>query len=117
MLYSEFIQGTGCKDTPYNYEVYKNLEILYINSSMSHVEIYEYGKKLVDNSQTDYELKIENETKQLIDSLLSDSNWCKQRLDWLIQADADKSSIKYYRDIIKENKDKIKWLKNTLKDL
>lgn len=59
MLYSEFIEGTGCKDTKNNYQVYKNLEIMYMNSNMSKSDIYEYGKKLVDNSKTDEEIKLE----------------------------------------------------------
>ena len=45
MLFSEFVEGTGCKDNEKNYEVYKNLEIMYMNSNMSKAEIYEYGKK------------------------------------------------------------------------
>ena len=56
MLFSEFREGTGCKDNQHNHEVYKNLEIMYMNSDMTKEEIYEYGKKLVDNSKTVEEL-------------------------------------------------------------
>ena len=50
MLYSEFVAGTGCKDNEHNYKVYKDLEVMYMNSDMSKAEIYAYGAKLVDNS-------------------------------------------------------------------
>ena len=59
MLFSEFREGTGCKDNQHNHEVYKNLEIMYMNSDMTKEEIYEYGKKLVDNSKTVEELELE----------------------------------------------------------
>lgn len=63
MLYSEFVEGTGCRDTEHNYEVYKDLEVMYMNSDMSKEKIYEYGKKLVDNSKTEKELQLEAEVK------------------------------------------------------
>lgn len=66
MLYTEFVEGTGCKDTEKNYKVYKDLEIMYMNSNMSKDEIYEYGKKLVDNSKSEKELQIEKELKEQI---------------------------------------------------
>ena len=59
MLYSEFIEGTGCRQNDHNYQVYKNLEIMYMNSDLSKQQIYEYGKKLVDNSKTPEEIVIE----------------------------------------------------------
>lgn len=64
MLYSEFIEGTHCKETEYNFKVYRNLEVMYMNTDMSKEEIYEYGKKLVDNSKTPAQLKLEEELKK-----------------------------------------------------
>jgi len=53
MLYSEFIEGTGCRDKDCNYLVYKRLELIYMNDeSVTKQDIYEMGKKLVDNSDT-----------------------------------------------------------------
>jgi hypothetical protein len=69
MLYSEFIEGTGCKDSEHNYKVYKDLEIMYMNSDMTKAEIYEYGKKLVDNSKSEEQLKLEAEIKAEIKEL------------------------------------------------
>lgn len=57
MLYSEFIEGTGCKANDKNYKVYRDLEILYMNSDLTKEEIYEYGKKLVDNSLTEEQVE------------------------------------------------------------
>lgn len=49
MLFSEFIEGTGCKATRHNFKVYEDLEVMYNNSCITKEQIYEYGKKLVDN--------------------------------------------------------------------
>jgi len=60
MLYNEFIEGTGCKDNDYNYKIYKRLELMYMaDDSITKQEIYEYGKKLVDNSKSQEELEVE----------------------------------------------------------
>lgn len=59
MLYSEFIEGTGCKENDHNYKVYKDLEVMYMNSNLTKTEIYEYGKKLVDNSKSKEEIEFE----------------------------------------------------------
>lgn len=80
MLYSEFIQGTKCKDTTYNYYVYQDLEVLYMNSNISKEKIYEYGKKLVDNSLTLHELKLIEEIKDKINILQSLIDECKSVL-------------------------------------
>lgn len=63
MLYQEFIEGTGCKENDHNYKVYKDLEIMYMNSDLTKQEIYEYGKKLVDNSKSEKEIQLENQLR------------------------------------------------------
>lgn len=92
MLYDEFIQGTGCKQNDHNYKVYKDLEILYMNSDLSKAEIYEYGKKLVDNSKSPEVIEIENKWKAEIAQL-------KEQLKEF-QAEA-----KRYMEFYKEDKD------------
>lgn len=69
MLYSEFVEGTGCRENDHNYKVYKDLEVMYMNSDMSKQEIYEYGKKLVDNSKSPEQLTLEEEVKAEMASL------------------------------------------------
>lgn len=64
MLYSEFAEGTGCRDNEYNHEIYRRLELMYMaDDSISKQDIYEYGKKLVDNSKTPEELELEKSIK------------------------------------------------------
>ena len=75
MLYSEFVEGTGCKENEHNYKVYKNLEIMYMNSDMSKQEIYEYGKKLVDNSKSEKEIELENTLKAQLAELKEQYRW------------------------------------------
>lgn len=95
MLYSEFIEGTGCRDKECNYKIYKDLEVLYMNSDISKEKIYEYGKKLVDNSKSDEEIKAEQELKEKIAEVKKE---IKEYND----------NIKYYR----EKRDKYKAEKN-----
>lgn len=72
MLYDEFIEGTGCAQNEHNYKVYKDLEILYMNSDLTKAEIYEYGKKLVDNSKSPKQIEFENNIKAQIADLKAD---------------------------------------------
>lgn len=69
MMYSEFVNGTGCKQTAHNYAIFQHLEIMYMNSDLTKQEIYEYGKKLVDNRKTDEEIEFERQTKERIKEL------------------------------------------------
>ena len=73
MLYDEFLTGTGCRDNAKNFEVYKDLEILYMNSDISKEKIYEYGKKLVDNSlseeQVEWNKNIDKQIAELKEAL------------------------------------------------
>lgn len=79
MMYSEFVEGTGCKENQHNYEVFKKLEVMYMNTEMSKEEIYEYGKKLVDNSKSPEEIALENEIKNEIESLKHDLEWLRMQ--------------------------------------
>ena len=69
MMYSEFAENVGCKDNEYNHKVFNDLEILYMNSDLSKDEIYEYGRKLVDNSKTEKEIEFERNIKSQIADL------------------------------------------------
>lgn len=82
MLYTEFVQGTGCKDNEHNYKVYKDLEIMYMNSDMSKSDIYEYGKKLVNNSKSEEQLKLEAEINEEIKSLRQQIKYYKSMADY-----------------------------------
>ena len=99
MLYDEFIEGTGCRVTDYNYKVYKDLEVMYMNSNLSKQEIYEYGKKLVDNSLTEKQ-------KQWNADIDAEVNCLKMQLE------DRKNDLKWYTD--KTLKPSIKWAKNDI---
>lgn len=85
MLYEEFLEGTGCKDKACNYKVYKDLEILYMNSNLTKEQIYEYGKKLVDNSLTDMQLAWNANIDDQIDDLTAELNHYKKDLERYIE--------------------------------
>lgn len=124
MLYSEFIEGTNCKDNDHNYQVYKNLEAMYMNTDMSKADIYEYGKKLVDNSKSEKELRLECEIKEEIANYKSRINDAQRWISYY-KLDTDEAtktewpevyataerSIEYYKNEIRQLKNKIAELK------
>lgn len=122
MLYNEFVEGTGCKDNDHNYQVYKELEIIYMNTDCSKTHIYEMGKKLVDNSKSESELKVEAEVKEEIESNKHMIEVYKKEIEWkqnLIEADPYdtewvkdcKRMIKYYKEQIRYHREQIRALK------
>ena len=123
MLWNEFIEGTGCKDTEKNYEVYKNLEIMYMNSDMSKAEIYEYGKKLVDNSKSEKEIEFENEIKAEIADLKEEIESWKRGMEYAVDSlnywkqDGDKEMIRRYKDSVACYKSEIKEMKARINSL
>lgn len=106
MLYSEFIEGTQCRDNDFNHKVYKNLEILYMSSDLTKEEIYEYGKKLVDNSKTAEEIAFEEEIKAEMRKYKQYIKDAKQTLEYYRSIDR-KDMIKIVREEIREYKRKI----------
>lgn len=120
MMYSEFVQGTGCKENEHNYKVFKNLEVMYMNTDMSNQEIYEYGKKLVDNSKSERELKFEAEVKERIETLKAEIESEKSYIEWkqelldIYNRDGDKEMAKLYRNTIKNAKERIKEIRREI---
>ena len=100
MLFSEFQQGTGCKDNEYNHKIYSRLELMYMaDDSITKEEIYEYGKKLVDNSKTEAELELEAQVKEEID-------------DYKRQIEQLKEEVNRFTDYMKTEEDvvwKVTW--------
>lgn len=127
MLFSEFVEGTGCRETDSNYRVYKELEIIYMNTDCTKEHIYEMGKKLVDNSKTEEELRIEAEIKAEIETCKTDIKENKKWLEYYIQMAAmwkdegdkemeksQKRMAKIHRDEIKRLRDRMYWLKSEI---
>jgi hypothetical protein len=89
MLYSEFVEGTGCRDNAHNMNVYKRLEIVYMNDdSMTKEEVYEWGKKLVNNDLSE-EQKAQN--KKLKEEI---EYWNEQYESYRSQVDTYKEYAK-----------------------
>jgi len=112
MLYDEFVQGTGCKLNDHNYQVYKRLELMYMaDDTITKEEIYEYGKKLVDNSKSEAELEVERQVKELIDGFKEQIKYYQgliETKEFYLSAESDpywtgryKSDIKYFKQQIK----------------
>lgn len=128
MLWNEFKENTNCKDTEYNYTVYKNLEELYmINDKLTKDIIYSMGKKLVDNSKTKKELEFENKILDEIAIMECDIDFYEkdiERYNWYIHGieiskdyteENKKFWIKDYKYQIKWRKEEIKKMKNKIK--
>ena len=117
MLYSEFVEGTGCRENDYNYKVYKDLEVMYMNTELSKAEIYEYGKKLVDNSDTPEQLELKERIKQEIAGHKSQIESYKKDLEFqkqMFEYDGDKDrrkTMQYTRQAIRKERQMIQGLK------
>lgn len=112
MLYSEFINGTNCKDTEQNYNIYKGLELIYMNSDISKDEVYKMGKRLVNNDLTPeqkaHNAEIQEQIEELEQEIVNMQFWL-DRTPY-----SDKQSIKYYEREIKAKKLSIKTLKSLI---
>ena len=122
MLYDEFLAGTGCRDNADNYKVYKDLEILYMNSELTKQEIYEYGKKLVNNALTvtqiawneDIDRQIAKIQEQ-VDYYLGEAEYYKQVIAMWTGYDED--SVKSGKYQLKRVKREARYYKNKIRDL
>ena len=121
MLYSEFVEGTGCKDTEYNHKIYKRLELMYMaDDSITKQEIYEYGKKLVDNSKTPAEIEFENNIKSQIADFkkaIDDYRADIKRYEFYLGAETDTTWIKQWKDNIKWRKHEIAYFREKIRSL
>ena len=122
MLYDEFLAGTGCRDNEKNYRVYKDLEILYMNSELTKEKIYEYGKKLVDNSLSDgqvyWNLQIDKkiaEAQEQVNYYLAEVEYYKGVVERF--AGYDEDSVKSGKFQIKRCTREARYYKNKIKEL
>ena len=122
MMYSEFVKATGCKETQNNYQVFLNLETMYMHTEMTKEEIYEYGRKLVDNSKTAEEIALENEIKNEIaesknivkvytENAKMYERWAKEEIDPIAKKEW-KATAKNYREYAKRERARAKELKD-----
>lgn len=115
MLYSEFVENTGCKENDHNYTLYKRLELIYMNDdTVSKQDIYDMGKKLMDNSKSEAEVLFEEEMHAEIASYKDEiSNYQRQIENEKSLFNPSKPYMKYCREQIRFFKRRInecKWL-------
>lgn len=110
MLYSEFIENTGCRDNEHNRQLYDNLNIMYMNSELPKSTIYEYGKKLMDNTPSQEVLELRAKLQREIAEYKDAIAYEKEQIARYEECDSDffKSSIKSSKDMIKYYKTRIK---------
>ena len=114
MMYSEFVENTKCKETEYNYNIFLDIEKLYMDSNMTKEEAYKLGKKLVDNSKSEEELKLEAEITEQIAAEQKEVDYWNERADFYLNVMEDKKGSDYFRNRAKEHKANIKRLKFVL---
>ena len=120
MLFGEFVEGTGCRETDKNYQIYKDLEVIYMNTGCSKEHIYEMGKKLVDNSKTEAELKLEKQINEEIAELKEGIAANKTEIEYrkamieLWKQDGDKEMEKSDRRYVKYLNEEIKRYRNRI---
>ena len=121
MMYSEFAQNTGCKDNEYNHKLFKRLEIIYMeDDSITKEEIYDMGKKLMDNSKSEEQIRLENEITCEIECYKEDITRHKTEINQykaLIAEETDKWFIRTWKDSIKWRRAEIKRLQLKINNL
>ena len=120
MLFSEFQEGTNCRDNAYNHKVYNDLEVMYMNSDLTKEQIYEYGKKLVDNSKSKEELEFEANIKQQIADFKRNIKEMREEIKtrkYFLMTETDPYWIKQWKDEIGWRRDTIKIYQRRIHDL
>ena len=120
MLFSEFQEGTKCRDNEYNHKVYVDLEILYMHSNLTKEDIYEYGKKLVDNSKTEQELELERRIHESIDEYRKQIRDLREELTMVkdfYEMETDVKEKMYWRDRVRAVKKDIKHRRTKIQEL
>ena len=112
MLYSEFINGTGCRDTEQNYNIYKGLELVYMSTEISKNDIYKLGKRLVNNELTESQKVHNAEIRQQIDEVIQEVSNMQSLLNSTPYGETE--SIKYYEREIRSRKQTIRLLKRLI---
>lgn len=120
MLFDEFMVGTGCKNNDKNYKVYKDLEILYMNSDLTKEQIYEYGKKLVDNSLTEKQIEWNKEIDEQIERLNKQVEYYKGEVEYYekaVELWKGYAEEKEYKKSLRRVKNELKWWKHQIREI
>ena len=78
MLYSEFIKGTGCRDTLISHELYKVIEAFYMdNDGVEKVYLFNLLKKFIDQEQHNISPLNKSEWDQIYTALCNEYDLLK----------------------------------------
>ena len=111
MMYSEFVKGTGCKENEHNYNVFIQLEKLYMESDITKEDVYAFGKKLVDNRKTEKELQLEKEINEQINEELRAIAYWEERASFYRDIMEDKKEARYFQKLANEHRQRVKELR------
>ncbi len=120
MMYSEFAEAVGCKDNEHNHKVFRDLEVMYMNSDLTKEEIYEYGKKLVDNSKSAEQIALEQEINAKIAQYkegIANNKRDIERYQSYLENEEDANWKKCWRDSIKALKEQNREFRNKIASL
>lgn len=69
MMFSEFQANTGCRDNEANHILFRRLELIYMqDEQITKEEIYDMGRKLMDNTPTQAEIELRERITAEIES-------------------------------------------------
>ena len=110
MLYSEFLEGTGCRDNEANKIAYKKAEALYMSDdSLSHEDCYRIAEELwIDNSLSQDQIEHNNLMQDTIREAEEKIQTAKANLQYW------KDEIKMYQSYVKDCKEEIANYKNQI---
>lgn len=120
MLYSEFVENTGCRETDHNYKVYKELEIIYMNTDCTKEHIYEMGRKLVDNSKSPEQMELEEQIASEIEVCKSNVKYYREeakRYEEFAKIEQDPIWKKYWKNDAKHAREEARKYRNTIAEL
>lgn len=108
MMFSEFVEGTGCKDNEFNRELFKKFEEIYMmNDSFTKAQIYEAAKPFCNNEKSPEEIEAEEKVKEEIaeyEAWISENELRIERYRCYVECSTDKEEIKTYREEVKRCK-------------
>ena len=113
MLYSEFISGTKCRDNAHNYEVYKALEALYMNSDATKADVYKAARPFLNNEKSAEQVAAEQEIIAAAEIEERRAEYARWNIEYHEAID-DKKTAKYYKNEYRTATAKAKMLRGMI---
>lgn len=114
MMYSEFVENTGCRENEHNCKLFERLEAMYMNTDITKAEIYEYGKALMNNElsekQKAHNEQMRQEIQELTNELEQAKAWKARDMEYAKNAE-DRESRQFWHQSINADISYIKELR------